>query len=67
VSIRKAPGWNLAEKLERALNLLSGVIDQTRRRVINGEKVPASEKIASFFEFHSDIIEKGNGGVEICE
>jgi len=50
----------LVEKLERALNLLSGIIDQTRRRVIDGEKVPASEKIVSFFECHSDIIEKGN-------
>jgi IS5 family transposase len=50
----------LVEKLERALNLLSRVMDQTRRRVIDGEKVPASEKIVSFFECHSDIIEKGN-------
>jgi len=50
----------LAEKLERAVDLLSRIMDQTRRRVINGEKVPASEKIVSFFECHSDIVEKGN-------
>lgn len=50
----------LLEKLEEAINRLSRVIDQTRRRVIDGEKVPASEKIVSFFECHSDIIEKGN-------
>jgi len=50
----------LAEELERALGLLSRIMDQTRRRVINGGKVPASEKIVSFFECHSDIIEKGN-------
>ncbi len=50
----------LVEKLERALGLLSRIMDQTRRRVIDGEKVPASEKIVSFFECHSDIIEKGN-------
>jgi len=50
----------LVDKLERALDLLSRITDQTRRRVINGEKVPASEKIVSFFECHSDIIEKGN-------
>jgi len=48
------------EKLEDAINRLSRVMDQTRRRVINGEKVPANEKIVSFFECHSDIIEKGN-------
>jgi len=50
----------IAEELERALDLLSRIMDQTRRRVINGEKVPAGEKIVSFFECHSDIIEKGN-------
>lgn len=49
----------IAEKLERAVGLLGKVIDQTQRRVINGEKVPASEKVVSFFEDHSDIIVKG--------
>ena len=48
------------EKLEEALNRLARVMDQTRRRVFNGEKVPASEKIVSLFECHSDIIVKGN-------
>jgi IS5 family transposase len=50
----------LAEKLERVIGILSRVIDQTRRRVIDGETVPASEKVVSFFECHTDIIEKGN-------
>jgi transposase, IS5 family len=50
----------LAEKLERVIGILSRVIDQTRRRVIEGETVPASEKVVSFFECHADIIEKGN-------
>jgi IS5 family transposase len=50
----------LAEKLERVIGILSRVIDQTRRRVIEGETVPASEKVVSFFECHTDIIEKGN-------
>ncbi len=49
----------IAAKLERAVGLLGKVIDQTRRRVINGETVPASEKVVSFFEEHSDIIVKG--------
>lgn len=49
----------IAAKLERAVELLDKVIDQTRRRVINGEKVPAPEKVVSFFEEHSDIIVKG--------
>jgi IS5 family transposase len=50
----------LAEKLERVIDILSRVIEQTRRRVIEGETVPASEKVVSFFECHTDIIEKGN-------
>lgn len=39
--------------------LLGRVIEQTERRVIRGEKVPASEKLVSLFEPHTDIIMKG--------
>lgn len=46
----------LARNLERAVGTLRKVIDQTVRRVINGEKVSASEKVVSFFEEHTDII-----------
>ncbi len=49
----------LADKLERAVGILKKVNDQTERRVLKGEKVPASEKIVSFFEEHTDIIVKG--------
>jgi IS5 family transposase len=35
-----------------------GVIDQTERRVLKAEKVPAAEKIVSIFEPHTDIIVK---------
>jgi transposase, IS5 family len=49
----------LAHNLERAVGILRKVIDQTVRRVIKGEKVPASEKVVSFFEEHTDIIVKG--------
>lgn len=47
------------EKLERVLMIFTRVIDQTERRVIHGECVPASEKVVSFFEEHTDIIVKG--------
>lgn len=49
----------LRGKLERALMIFIRVIDQTERRVIHGESVPASEKVVSFFETHTDIIVKG--------
>jgi len=51
-------GKVLAEKLERVVGLLKKVIDQTDRRVFKGEQVPASEKVVSFFEDHTDIIVK---------
>ena len=35
------------------------VIDQTERRVLNGENVPAEDKVVSLFEPHTDIIRKG--------
>jgi IS5 family transposase len=35
------------------------VIDQAARRVLQGEQVPAAEKIVSIFEEHTDIIRRG--------
>ncbi len=49
---------HLAKQLERVVGLMRKVINQTERRVFNGEKVPASEKIISLIEDHSDIIVK---------
>lgn len=49
----------IAEHLERAASLLQRVLSQTERRVIKGEKVPAGEKVVSFFECHTDVIVKG--------
>ena len=55
---------NLAEKIARAVNLLNKVMDQTHRRVLKNEKVPASEKVVSLFETHTDIIVKTNRKTE---
>ncbi|HIE06465.1 MAG TPA: ISNCY family transposase [Desulfarculaceae bacterium] len=55
---------HLAKQLERAVGLMRKVINQTERRVFNGEKVPASEKIISLFEDHSDIIVKGRRDIQ---
>jgi IS5 family transposase len=56
--------YALAEKLERAVLMLARVISQTERRVFHGEKVPADEKLVSFFECHTDILVKGSREVE---
>jgi len=49
-----------AEQFKELIGLARQVIDQTERRVLNGESVPASEKIVSIFEPHTDIIVKDN-------
>lgn len=46
------------QEVEHYRSLLLKVIDQTQRRVFNDESVPASEKIVSLFEPHTDIIVK---------
>lgn len=44
--------------------LIRRVIDQTERRVFQGETVPAAEKIFSLFEAHTDIIVKGQRDIQ---
>lgn len=48
----------IAEQLKHFLALSERVISQTKRRVFDGETVPAKEKIVSIFEEHTDIIRK---------
>lgn len=48
----------LIGELQRYLPLTQRVIDQTRRRVFNGESVPVADKLVSIFEDHTDIIVK---------
>ena len=48
----------LAGDLAHYTELLRQVMTQTQRRVLNGEKVPACEKLVSLFEPHTDIIVK---------
>src|SRR4029078_2176251 len=48
----------LVEALQHHVGLARGVVAQTHRRVILGETVPATEKVVSIFEPHTDIIVK---------
>jgi len=54
----KAHAWLV--EYETHHPLIIEIIDQTKRRVLTGESVPASEKVISLFEPHADIISKGN-------
>jgi IS5 family transposase len=53
-----AMAQKMAEELETYTERTARVIDQTERRVVHGKSVPASEKIVSIFEPHTDIIVK---------
>ena len=49
----------LREEIAHYCALGARVIDQARRRVLDGEQVPTSEKIYSIFEPHTDLIKRG--------
>jgi IS5 family transposase len=49
----------LADRLTHFLPLAEQVIQQTIRRVLGGEKVPAGEKLVSLFEPETAILRKG--------
>jgi len=49
----------LRKEIERFCGLGDRVIDQVRRRVLEGEQVPNAEKIYSIFEPHTDLIKRG--------
>jgi IS5 family transposase len=61
---------SVASDLDRFLPLTQQVMDQTQRRVLEGQSVPAGEKIVSIFEEHTAIIRKDNRetlyGHKIC-
>jgi len=40
-------------------------IDQIRRRVLHGERIPHAEKVFSIFERHTEWINKGKAGVPV--
>jgi IS5 family transposase len=52
-------GAKLAETLQTFLPRAEQVLEQTIRRVVQGESVPAAEKLVSIFEPHTDIIRRG--------
>jgi transposase, IS5 family len=57
-----AQGKQLAATLAHMVPLVGQVISQTSRRVLQGEAVPAAEKVVSLFEPQTAIIRKGKPG-----
>jgi IS5 family transposase len=60
----------IAGRLDHFLPLVQRVMDQTRRRVVEGQSVAAAEKLVSIFEEHTDILRKDHRetlyGHKIC-
>jgi transposase, IS5 family len=51
-------------QLGHYLPLIERILAQSQRRVLDGQAVPASEKLVSLFEPHADIILKGGRDVQ---
>ncbi|MBI4591037.1 MAG: ISNCY family transposase [Candidatus Rokubacteria bacterium] len=49
----------LGAEIDALCALADRVLDQTRRRVLQGEEVPVGEKLFSLFEPHTDLIVRG--------
>ena len=58
---RKTPE-KLKQELQTLVTRTQVVLEQTVRRVFKQETLPASEKLVSIFEPHSDIIKRGKAG-----
>jgi IS5 family transposase len=56
------PGKQLAATLAYLVPLVCAVISQTTRRILQGEVVPAAEKVVSLFEPQTAIIRTGKPG-----
>ena len=51
-------------QVDHYLPLIARILDQSERRVLHGQAVPAREKLVSLFEPHADIIVKGGRDVQ---
>jgi IS5 family transposase len=54
----------IVDVLETFIPRVEQALDQTVRRVLQGESVPAPEKILSLFEPHTTVIRRGTAGKE---
>ena len=49
----------MRKEIEHFCDLGARVVNQSRRRVLDGEQVPTAEKLYSIFEPHTDLIKRG--------
>jgi IS5 family transposase len=63
--IGEASAQRLVDQLTTFIPRVQQVMRQTQRRVLQGESVPARDKLVSLFEPHTAIIRKGKAGKEV--
>ena len=49
----------IESQMDRYVGLTRRVVDQARRRVLQGESVPNAEKLFSIFEEHTELLKRG--------
>jgi IS5 family transposase len=66
-SVRALAGPHVLEtfELEYYEPLVTRVTDQAQRRVLQGEALPADEKLYSLFEDHTELIKRGKAGKSV--
>jgi IS5 family transposase len=57
--VAAAHGAALRKEITTYCDRTERVLEQTRRRVLDGESVPTAEKLFSIFESHTDLIKRG--------
>lgn len=55
----------IVAEMQQYTGLAVKVIDQTRRRVLEEEKVPNDEKLFSIFEPHTELLKRGKAGKDV--
>ena len=55
----------IVEQIDHYIELGQRVVDQARRRVLGGERVPNEEKLFSIFEPHTELLIRGKAGKNV--
>jgi len=55
----------IVEQIDHYIVLGQRVVDQARRRVLEGERVPNEEKLFSIFEPHTELLKRGKAGKDV--
>jgi IS5 family transposase len=55
----------IGQQIDHYIELGQRVVDQARRRVLEGERVPNGEKLFSIFEAHTELLKRGKAGKDV--